>query len=327
MSLTVELGEAKWNDFLSRTPESNPFQSPDMARVFDGTPGYRAHVTTVGSREQIQGLLASVLITYGGPRRLEKYATRALILGGPIGDKSTFAELLGSHDSFASRSALWSEIRNLKPPDDRTPFLESGYTWEDHQDFVLDLQKGEDRLWEGMSKSRRKGISHAEKHRLELVDLTPDAIGQAHDVLQKTYSRAKVPLAGRKLFENAVRILAPSEKLWACGAMDGGVLCSVRFVLKWDKVMFDWYAGSSDLGRERHADEWLVWQLLRRGVSQGLESFRFGGAGEPGKDYGPAEFKRRFGGQLVNPGRLLKVYHPASLRLAKAAYRAWRGFG
>lgn len=327
MRSTAEVEEGKWNEFLSRTTESNVFQSPEMARVFNGTPGYRTHVTTVESGDRIEGLLASVLITSRSSPRLEKYATRALILGGPIGDKSTFTHLLASHDSFASRSALWCEIRNLEPPHDQTPFLGSGYRWQDHQDFVLDLEKGEDRIWEGMSKSRRKGIGHAEMQGLRLIDLTPEAIDQAHAILRETYSRAKVPLADRELFANAVRVLGPIDKLWACGAQAGSVLCSVRFVLKWDGVLFDWYAGSSDLGRGRHADEWLVWQILRRGVFRGCRSFRFGGAGEPGKDYGPAEFKRRFGGQLVNPGRLLKVYHPARARLAKAAYRAWRGFG
>jgi lipid II:glycine glycyltransferase (peptidoglycan interpeptide bridge formation enzyme) len=43
----------------------------------------------------------------------------------------------------------------------------------------------------------------------------------------------------------------------------------------------------------------------------GYKVFDFGGAGIPGKEYGVREFKKQFGGKLVNYGRFEKIYRPA----------------
>jgi lipid II:glycine glycyltransferase (peptidoglycan interpeptide bridge formation enzyme) len=107
------------------------------------------------------------------------------------------------------------------------------------------------------------------------------------------------------------------------GAVLDGELMALRLVLRWGGTLYDWYAGS-DLDQPTHADEWLVWQVLRQGIREGCNTFDFGGAGKPDEPYGPREFKRRFGGQAVNPGRFEKVYRPLTFRATKAAYKAWR---
>ena len=61
-----------------------------------------------------------------------------------------------------------------------------------------------------------------------------------------------------------------------------------------------------------------------RGMLEGCRTFDFGGAGPPGAAYGPAEFKRRFGGAMINPGRFERVYRPLVIRALRTGYKVGR---
>ena len=312
-----------WTDFLETVPESSIYQSPDLMEVYANTEGYRPGVVAVDGPDGIRALLAFVLVSYAGGR-FPKFATRSLIVGGPLGDTSQFPRLLAAHESGAIRQAVLSQIRNLYPPVDRAVFETSGYEWQDHMNYLLELSPGESALLSGMSKSRRKSIAGAERAGMHLLESGSSDLTLVYRLLQETYSRVKVPLAPRSLFESAFSLLVPQGQLWCLVAAVGGSSCAVRLVLRWKNTLYDWYAGSSELGREHHADEWLVWQILHQGIEEGCTLFDFGGAGIPGEAYGPAEFKRRFGGRAINPGRFERIYRPIASRLTKTAYGIWR---
>ena len=319
MELTTSVAVPAWTDFLETVPGSSIYQSPGLMQVYANTDGYRPGVVAVEGSRGIRALLAFVLVSYAG-RRLPKFATRSLIVGGPLGEASEFSKLLAAHESLAIHQAVQSQIRNLSPPADRAVFEASGYEWQDHMNYMIDLTEGESTLLDRMSKSRRKSIAGAERSGIQLLESgSPDVIA-VYRLLQETYSRVKVPLAPRKLFETALSPLVPRGQLWWFIAVVGGSSCAVRLVLRWQNTLYDWYAGSSELGRTHHADEWLVWQVLKRGVEEGCTLFDFGGGGPPEKAYGPAEFKRRFGGQATNPGRFEKAYCPIALKAVRSAY-------
>ncbi len=317
----TDISEAEWRAFLAETPGANVFQSPDLMRVYRKAQGYRSHVVAVESGGRVRALMASAIVSYT-PGRLSSLSARAVVTGGPLGDVSHFPALLAAHDREASKAALLTQVRNLTTPPDPRPFETAGYSWEDHLNFLIDLDKGEEALLTGMSKARRKGIVQAERVSLKLRELRLVDLPVAYGLLEATYSRAEVPLAHRSLFYHAVSELAP-EHLIALGAEKDGELRAVRFVLQWGATLYDWYAGSA-LGEHLHADEWLVWQALHEGMARGCTRFDFGGAGRPDEPYGPREFKRRFGGATVNPGRFQKIYKPVALKVAKAAMRLGR---
>ena len=318
----TDVSEAEWRAFLAETPGASIFQSPDLMRVYGKAEGYRPHVVAVESGGRVRALMASAIVSYTAGR-FSSLTARAIVTGGPLGEADLFPAILSAHDREAAKASLLTQIRNLSAPADCGPFEAAGYTWEDHLNFLIDLRKGEEALLAGMSKARRKGIAQAERAGLEIRELRAADVIPAYGLLEATYARASVPLAHRSLFQAAVGELGPRGHLLALGAWRGGDLRAARFVLRWGGVLHDWYAGS-DLERSVHADEWLVWQVLQRGIAQGCTSFDFGGAGKPREPYGPREFKRRFGGETVNPGRFEKVYRPLTLKAAKAAYAVWR---
>jgi lipid II:glycine glycyltransferase (peptidoglycan interpeptide bridge formation enzyme) len=60
------------------------------------------------------------------------------------------------------------------------------------------------------------------------------------------------------------------------------------------------------------------------GHESGYRLLDFGGAGLPEEEYGPREFKRRFGGRLVNLGRYTIVHKPKMLKLIQNLYKVRR---
>jgi len=323
MMLSADVPDTTWTSFLDSQPGSSIFQSPVLNRVYEKTVGFRPFVLAAGSHEEVSALVSGAIVSHSAGS-LARLASRAIVIGGPLGEKSSFPAVLGALDRLAGKSALCTQIRNLREPSDKAVFVSLGYRWEDHMNFVVDLDQAEEALWRGLSKARRKAIERADRIGLKVIELKTEHVHAAYDLLLETYSRARVPLADCSLFENAIEMLGPRGQLWAVAALRDDTLCAVRFVLRWKRTLFDWYAGSSELGRTSHADEWLVWQLFLKGLQQGCVEFDFGGAGPPGTSYGPGEFKRRFGGTSINPGRFQKVYRPLRLRLSKVAFDAWR---
>src|SRR6266571_4154603 len=295
MEVLRDVPNLAWNRFLDSNSESSIFQSPHLRSVFRKTTGYRPFVFAVESGDEIEALVSGAIVS-SSRGALARLSSRVVIVGGPIGNQ------------------------NLKTPEDRSAFESVVYEWEEHLNFVVDFDQPLEILWSRMSKARRKAIERADNLGLQMVELGPRDLGPCYELLKATYSRAKVPLADRSLFSSAFELLRDSGHLWALGARSSDSLCSVRLVLRWKRTLFDWYAGSSELGRSIHADEWLVWQILQKGVDCECAAFDFGGAGAPGSDYGPGEFKRRFGGRKIEPGRFVKTYHPWTRRVATSVY-------
>ena len=301
----------------------SPHAHAKIKSIDTGAAHAKPGVLAVHGADGIRALLAFVLVSYARGY-LPKLATRSLIIGGPLGDASAFPALLAGHESIAVHQAVLSQIRNLDSPSDRSVFEAMGYTWEDHLNYVIDLEQTESALLGKMSKSRRKSIAAADRSGVHLLEPRDPKQDTVYRLLRETYLRAKVPLAPRNLFESALSVLLPRGQLWCVLAAIGETSCAVRLVLRWRNTLYDWYAGSSELGRQYHADAWLVWQILRRGIAEGCTRFDFGGAGAPQENYGPAEFKRRFGGRTINPGRFERIYRPIASRLTKTAYGLWR---
>ena len=145
-----------------------------------------------------------------------------------------------------------------------------------------------------------------------------------YDIIEETYKNARVPLADISLFESAFDILVPKNMAKYYIAKYKNTIIGARLVTIYKKVIFDWYAGALILYLPMYVNEALVWHILKEGASNGYRTFDFGGAGSPYKEYGVREFKRRFGGKLVNFGRYIKVYSPVKMKIAEEGFSIYR---
>ena len=156
-------------------------------------------------------------------------------------------------------------------------------------------------------------------------DTSPEGVERLYQLLQSSYSRARVPLLGRDLFEAALQHLPP-QSVRIRTAFDGEQALASIISLIYKDRLYSWYGGT--LRRPGLSPfACLVWEDIRWGCEQGYGIYDFGGAGWPHEPYGPRKFKANFGGQEVRHGRYLLTYSKLRLRLAELAYGVSRRLG
>lgn len=143
-------------------------------------------------------------------------------------------------------------------------------------------------------------------------------------LLRKVYDLAGVHLTDISLFRWCSRCSAHGGSSRSCWPWLTAVP-SAAAAPPWcnrDRLL-DWYAGADRDYARLYPNDFLVWHLLQWGQTQGYQIFDSGGAGHPDKPYGVRDFKERFGGQLVNYGRSVKIHAPW-YGLAVKAYDIYR---
>jgi lipid II:glycine glycyltransferase (peptidoglycan interpeptide bridge formation enzyme) len=68
----------------------------------------------------------------------------------------------------------------------------------------------------------------------------------------------------------------------------------------------------------------MPWQVFLWGKKEGYRMFDFGGAGKPDVAYGVRDYKKKFGGQVVNYGRFEKIHRPFLYRTVKAGFNVYQ---
>lgn len=310
---------------LSQEDTPSVFQTPEIAQVYKRTKGCR--VTSLGVTSGTGRLVASLqsIIFQNGP------AAHASIRGGPVcsseSDKGEAARaLLAAHESRVRMRTLYTRIYPSCPEDvsfhvaRECGFVQS--SWLNILIPLIDLGT----QWKKVSKARKKGIQHAQRSAIKLRDVTSNADLEAMlRLLLLSARHGRYPLQNASLFEAVHDCLVPLGLARMVLAEVDGEAVAARIVLTYRGVMSDWYAGSDPARRETHGDEWLVWELLCWGHDRGYRLFDFGGAGVAGISYGPREFKRRFGGEETDVGRLTREHFPRTMKVADTLFRLYQG--
>jgi len=120
-----------------------------------------------------------------------------------------------------------------------------------------------------------------------------------YEIINAAYKRASLPLVPKGEFIKMVKALNSMDNLAiVCGSVDNKMI-GVRIAIIYNKTIYDWYAGSIGKYHSYYPNDILVWSLLEWGATNNYNRFDFGGAGHPNKPYGVREFKRTFGGVLI----------------------------
>lgn len=97
----------------------------------------------------------------------------------------------------------------------------------------------------------------------------------------------------------------------------GGMMCPIDP----RKQLYEWYIAGLDKEMQVkgiYPSVLVTWGALEYACKHNLPRFNFMGAGEPGVPYGVRDFKLRFGGELVNTTRYIKINKPMLYNLGKA---------
>lgn len=333
MRVVHQLDEGSWQAFVASNPQANIFHTPEMFQVFARTDGYCPTLWAVVADDgRVLALLPSVQITIMGGL-LRHLTTRTVAYGSvlcspdPEGQQA-LTTLLQSYNRAVPGGALLTELRNLSDMTAVQPVLaESGFTYEEHLNFLIDLTSPEEQLWQNIRSNARRNIQKARKSGVEIAEVSAmEDLPAVYALLQQVYRRIQVPLPHESLFRAALKILHPRGMLRILLARHQDVDIGVLLLLLHKGVIYYWYTGTLREYAEYRAGDLLVWHTLELGRRAGLKLFDFGGGGRPDEEYGVRDFKAKFGGDLVNFGRNVCVHAPARLKLSTAGYQLVRKF-
>jgi hypothetical protein len=224
LDIVNKLDEKEWLTFTDQHPYSNIFHTPVMFQVYSRAKGYRPKLyACVGDQGEILAVLSPVEVTLKGGM-LHRLTTRAISFGGVLyaldfDGKEALADLLQAYKQCESGNTLFTELRNLFDMSDVQPVLKQlGYAYEDHLDYLIDLDGSPEKVLQNIGSRTRKHIRKGLRKGAVFVEelSNRDNLSEWYDLLVKTYSMAHVPLADRSLFDAAFDILYPKKmvKFW-----------------------------------------------------------------------------------------------------------------
>jgi CelD/BcsL family acetyltransferase involved in cellulose biosynthesis len=327
-----DLDRRTWSRYVARHPGGNVFHTPEMFDVAARTAHHAPELwAAVSGGSDVLALLTPVRVRLrGGP--LASLTTRAIAYGGVLHDdtaagRTALRLLLEAYVARSGHGVLFTELRNLHDTGALGPLLaDHGFCHEQHLNFVVDLDRPVEQVLQGIARRARqairKGLRDGQVRVRELTDRAD--LTSWYEVLAATYRNAGVPLADRTLFEAAFDVLRPAGMIRFRSAEVSGRVAACSADLQYKDTVYAWYGGSDRELRRWVPNEMIVWDVLARGVADGYRRYDFGGAGKPGEPYGVRDFKAKFGGDLVDFGRDVRVHSPLRLWVSRSGYRLYR---
>jgi hypothetical protein len=337
VNIVRHLDENLWRDFVDGNPRGNVFHTPEMFQVLARAKGHQpavwAAIDDVDGGIHPLALLLPVHVTLMDGL-LRRFTTRAIVYGsvlcapGPEGEKA-LALLLQAYKQGTKGSALFTELRNLSNLSDLQPILnDNGFAYEDHLNYLIDLNRPPEAVLQSIGQRTRKKIRHALRQGDVIIEECNrhEQVMLCYELLQKTYAAAQVPLADWSLFQAAFDILYPRGMVKFLLARTGDDYAAGSVELTYKDRVYGWYGGMDRAYSDYIPNELLLWHIFEWGAENGYKVYDFGGAGKPDEEYGVRDFKAKFGGDLVCYGRNIHVPSPALMRLSQWAYATYRKF-
>lgn len=336
MNVVRDLDTDVWRQFVDEQPAGNIFHTPEMFQVFANTQNHEPELWAItNDAEQILALLLPVKITLMDGL-LHHLTSRSVVYGGLLYTSDTrysqeeiLGLLLQSYNDTIQKS-LFTELRHQTDSQAIQTILQDlNYQFEEYDNFLINLDLPAEDVFKNISKSARKKIRQAERSKPFVIEELRDRskLPIWYALIQKTYEKARVPLADISLFEATFDILQPAGmgQFLLGKAEDTYIAASVALLHK--GIIYGWYRGfDRDYGHYLPNDR-MVWHLLKWGAENGYRTFDFGGAGKPTEKYGPRQFKAKFGGQLVSYGRHSYIHAPVVSKVSQMAYQVYRHLG
>ena len=331
VAIVNSLNEQVWREFVDQHPQGNIFHTPEMFHVFERTRGCQPKLwAAVGDSGQVLALLLPVQITLV-EGLLRHLTTRSIAYGSvlysldPDGEEA-LTVLMRTYLREARHKALFTELRHLS--DSRpiqTVLNQCGFIYEDYQDYLIDVDRSIEDIWQSITKGCRKSIRKFRNKEVVISEIHDRSdLPIFYNLLQQTYKRAGVPLADISLFEAVFDILVPKgmAKMLVARVKNDHVAASLEAPYK--DMIYSWYSGFDRDSRAVNPNDGLVWYILEWGAKNGYRCYDFGGAGVAGEAYRVRDFKAKYGGRLVNFGRHTCVHAPFVLAISRVGYQFYR---
>lgn len=312
----------EWNAFLDQHPSAKIFHTPQFFQLYQAVPGYEPHILGLfnPAGELIAVLPFAIIQSEGW---FSTFTRRSIIEGGPLALENNarwLALLLEAYFRFMQKKkALFSLVRHLSGQYPHYAALRTaGFQEIEHFNFVIDTSKPLEELNQLLHPKRRANIRRAEKKQVRIREALATELAAVYELIKKTYSRVNIPRPPAALFLQLYQQLPQHCRILVAEHEEKLIGC--RVYLLYRGCLYDWYAGSDLQHSGLHANDLLPWAGIRLAKQLGLTQYDFCGSGQAGV----RNYKRRFGGQLVQSNRLLFVHQQLRYTVSKWAFALYR---
>jgi len=306
--------------FVYNHPSGNFFQSTHYFNFIKSLPPYQPILIVFqDDNESIKGSLIAVIQKEKGIIK-SKLSSRCIVIGGPIAEndnEDVLDCLLKELIKKVENKAIYIEIRNLSnQTKNKKVFLKNGFNYREHFNFIVKIKNVEENF-KNLNENRKRQIKKAIKNNVEIsIPKDKNEVKEFYVILKKLYKeKVKKPLPNFNFFEKFFfsNNLGKYFLVKNNGNIIGGIMCPI-----FKDTIYEWYVCGLDKEyKDLSPSVMATWAAIEYGARNGLSYFDFMGAGSPDSDYGVREFKSKFGGELVNYGRFLRINNPLLYQIGK----------
>jgi len=329
--LTVE---TEWNAFLNEKGEGNFFQSPWLLALYRDLRNYSTQVVTV---HNLQEKLCGVLVAVHIKERIKGIPfPRIIVQGGPIldgapGERSIILHsLLSALINDIPEDTVMIEIRNHRLwGEEKDIFVKHGFIWHDHLNGILPVASHHD-LMNGITPTRKRQIWGGLGNGAVITPArNPGEVKELYEILVQLYTeKIKKPLPPLSFFESFFHVIQHNKRgvillVKYRGTVIAGIVCPFSP----GETLHEWYITSA---RKEFSHLYpgvlATWAGIDYAVKNGFRRFDFMGMGTPHEPYGVRDFKKRFGGEVINFGRWRYVNNKTLYNLSLIGYKVMKRF-
>lgn len=308
----------KYEDFVFSNSNGNFFQSYKAYEFFEQIKYYKPLIYVVEDNNQFKASLLAVLIKEKGIKSY--FSRRCIVWGGPIlkkGNEELVNIILKEIIMDISQKAVYIEFRNFfDAANIKDYFIDNSFHYYEHLNYIvrtldIDIVKSK------ISKSKKRQIKQSIINGAEIIEAeNENQLKDFYNILSRLYYyKIRKPLPNYSFFRTFYdkKELGKYFLVKHKNKIIGGIMCPI------DKyAIYEWFIGGLD-GEIKNVYPSILatWAPIEYAAKNGLKYFNFMGAGRPDEDYGVREFKSKFGGELVEYGRFIRVFNPFLLNLGK----------
>ena len=314
------ISREKWQQYVDRHQYGSIFLTPFMYDVFAETLGYLPFALFAVSDD---GSIAAMLLGYVHQVfkvKLGRLNKRIVLMSAPLANSSEALDcLLANYKKRFSRLGIYTEVRNHYNTGDYSEiFLKHEYRYEEHLNILIDLRPDIAILWNEMSSNRKKEVKKSIKEQLNFKQVPEKEFKEFYTILKDVYKRAKKPLVDYSFFRSLLKQNALN--CYLLGVYEQSTLIGAVLLLKYKRRVYSLYGASKTAYYKLRPNDFLFWNVLLWAKHNGFDTFDWLGAGNPHKPYGVRDWKKQFGGIMVNYGRYIYVSCPLLMKIAEFGF-------
>lgn len=316
----------KWDKFVYLHKYGNIFQTSGYYNAMKKSSECEPLIIILEDSNGCIVALMQTIIFRDTRKYISNMTARAITEGGPLlisKDNKILKLLFKAYLKILPSDVIYSQIRNSFSTDEiKDLYFEIGFIYDDHLNILINIKQTEEKLWEQIHSKRRNEIRKALKEGVEFRELDFfDTIDDSYRILNEVYKKAKLPLLSKENFISLYENLLPNSKLKVFNVFYEDKNIGCMFCLLYKDIIYDFYAGSFSAFYKKNPNDLLPWEVFRWGRINGYSIFDFGGAGHPNIPYGVREYKKKYGGKVVNYGRYLFVHKPFLYKIGAFAHK------